>query len=70
LPKAGFSSLTIGDIVYDKWYDFHNARKKNFSEIGISSLSGLISLILDCVSKQDGAKLTEIIQMEEDKVEN
>jgi len=66
IPKEGFTTLTIGDIVYDKWHDFHQTRKKNLSVIGIGSLSGLISLILDCVSKQDGKKLTEIIQMEED----
>ncbi|MBL4817966.1 MAG: hypothetical protein JKY15_01865 [Deltaproteobacteria bacterium] len=69
MPKPGFTTLTIGDIVYDKWHDFHQARKRNFSVMGIGSLSGLISLILDCVSKQDGKKLTEIIHMEADKIE-
>ncbi len=68
LPKPGFTSLTIGDIVYDKWHEFHAARKKNFSVMGVSSLSGLISLILDSVAKQNGAKLTEIITMEIDKI--
>ena len=68
MPKPGFTSLTIGDIIYDKWYAFHQERKKNFSIIGISSLSGLISLILDCVDKQNGVKLTEIIQMEKDPI--
>lgn len=68
MPKPGFTSITIGDIVYDKWYDFHVARKNNFKIIGINSLSGLISVILDCTSKQDGVKLTEIIQMEPDKI--
>lgn len=68
MPKEGWTSLTIGDIIYDKWFDFHAKRKKNFSVIGISSLSGLISLILDSVDKKDGAALTKIIEMETDEI--
>lgn len=66
MPKEGFQSLTIGDIVYDKWHSFHEQRKNNFKLIGINSLSGLMTVILNAVSKQNGAKLTEIIQMEKD----
>jgi len=66
MPKKGFQSLTIGDIVYDKWHSFHEQRKNNFKIICINSLSGLMTVILDAVSKQNGTKLTEIIQMGKD----
>ena len=68
MPKEGFSSLTIGDVVYDGWYDFYKTRKNNFKNKGISGLSGLISGILDHVSKLDGAWLTDIIQTPIDEV--
>ena len=68
MPKEGYQSLTIGDIVYDKWHSFHTQRKNNFKLIGINSLSGLMTVILDAVSKQNGTKLTEIIQMGKDHV--
>ena len=66
MPKPGFTSITIGDVVYDKWHDFYTSRKDNFRLIGINSISALISVILESVSKMDGQRLTEIIQTRED----
>lgn len=66
MPAPGFTSLTIGDKIYDEWHTFFEARKFNLSKKGITSLSGLISGILDHVKKIDGVWLSDIVLTEED----
>lgn len=68
MPKEGYTSLTIGDAVYDSWHEFYESRKNNFRKQGINSLSGLISGILYHVMKQDGSWLTEVIFTPEDGI--
>jgi len=67
LPKEGWTSLTIGDKIYDSWHDFFEVRKTNLNKKGITSISGLTSGILAHVMKLDGNWLTDIIQTEEDE---
>ena len=66
MPKEGFTSLTVGDVVYDRWHNFFEVRKNNFKNKGVGSLSGLISGILDHVSKLDGVWLSDIIHTPKD----
>ena len=46
MPKAGFKSITITDVAYDRFQNKYKKNKERLNLKGISSFSGYISYIM------------------------
>ena len=53
LPKEGFKSITVSEVVYDK---FHNVYQKNKNELvmkGVNSFAGYVTYMLEEMMQKD-----------------
>ena len=73
MPKPGFKSITVSEIVYDKFYDVYQKSKDDLVMKGVNSFSGYVTFMLEEMMAKDKtfaryAPKFEKISIEDDRV--
>lgn len=55
MPKTGFKSITINEIVYDKFYQIFFDSKERLAMKGVNSFSGYVTSCLEELMRKDEA---------------
>ncbi len=65
MPKAGFKSITVNEIIYNKFYQIFFDQKEKLSMKGVNSFSGYVTFCLEEMMRKDEtfAKFTPKIEM-------
>ena len=63
MPKIGFKSITIAEIVYNRFYNAYKTKKNEFALKGINSFTGYITYMLEN-SMQKNDNLVDIPRLE------
>ncbi len=53
MPKAGFKSITVNEIVYDKFYQIFFDQKEKLVMKGVNSFSGYVTFCLEDMMRKD-----------------
>jgi len=53
LPKEGFKSITVSEIVYDKFFDVYQKNKQDLVMKGVNSFSGYVTYMLEEMMQKD-----------------
>ena len=53
MPKEGFKSITVSEIVYDKFFDVYQKSKNELLLKGVNSFSGYITYMLEETMQKD-----------------
>jgi len=53
LPKEGFKSITVSEIVYDKFFDVYQKNKEDLLLKGVNSFSGYVTYMLEETMQKD-----------------
>jgi len=53
MPKPGFKSITISEVVYDKFNQTYLKNKDELTMKGVNSFAGYDTYLLDDVMKKD-----------------
>ncbi len=53
LPKAGFKSITVNEIIYDKFYQIFFDQKQKLALKGVNSFSGYVTHCLEEMMRKD-----------------
>ncbi len=53
MPKEGFKSITVSEIVYDKFFDAYQKTKNELILKGVNSFSGYITYMLEETMQKD-----------------
>jgi len=65
LPKAGFKSITVNEIIYNKFYQIFFDQKEKLAMKGVNSFSGYVTFCLEEMMRKDEtfSKFTPKIEM-------
>ena len=65
MPKAGFKSITVNEIIYNKFYQIFFDQKEKLAMKGVNSFSGYVTFCLEDMMKKDEtfSKFTPKIEM-------
>ena len=53
MPKPGFKSITISEVVYDKFNQTYQKNKDELTMKGVNSFAGYVTYLLEDVMKKD-----------------
>ena len=53
MPKTGFKSFTISEVVYDKFNQVYQKNKDDLTMKGVNSFAGYVTYLLEDVMKKD-----------------
>ena len=53
MPKPGFKSITISEVVYDKFNQVYQKNKDELTMKGVNSFAGYVTYLLEDVMKKD-----------------
>ena len=53
MPKAGFKSITVNELVYDKFYQIFFDQKEKLAMKGVNSFSGYVTHCLEEMMRKD-----------------
>ncbi len=53
MPKVGFKSITVKELVYDKFYQIFFDQKEKLAMKGVNSFAGYITFCLEEMMKKD-----------------
>ena len=73
MPKEGFKSITVSEIVYNKFFDVYQKNKEDLLMKGVNSFSGYVTYMLEEMMQKDKtfakyAPKIEKISVDEDRV--
>ncbi|MBM2851721.1 MAG: hypothetical protein HW420_268 [Candidatus Nitrosotenuis sp.] len=73
MPKAGFKSITVSEVVYDRFFDVFEKNKPDLTMKGINSFSGYVTYMLEQTMQKDKtfaryAPKLEKIAIDDDRV--
>ena len=73
MPKAGFKSITVSEIVYDKFQDVYQKNKQDLAMKGVNSFSGYVTYMLEEMMQKDStfaryAPKIEKILVDDDRI--
>ncbi len=73
MPKEGFKSITVSEIVYNKFFDVYQKNKQDLVMKGVNSFSGYVTYMLEEMMQKDKtfakyAPKIEKISVDEDRV--
>jgi len=73
LPKEGFKSITVTELVYSKFFDVYQKNKQDLLMKGVNSFSGYVTYMLEEMMQKDKtfakyAPKIEKISVDEDRV--
>ncbi len=47
MPKPGFKSITVSEVIYEKYYTIYEKNKEQLKIVGVESFSGYITNVLN-----------------------
>ncbi len=53
MPKEGFKSITVSEIVYNKFFDVYQKNKEDLLMKGVNSFSGYVTYMLEEMMQKD-----------------
>jgi len=53
MPKAGFKSITVNELIYDKFYQIFFDQKEKLAMKGVNSFSGYVTFCLEEMMRKD-----------------
>jgi len=73
MPKEGFKSITVSEIVYDKFFDVYQKNKHELTMKGVNSFAGYVTYLLEQTMQKDKtfakyAPKLEKISIDDDRV--
>ncbi len=73
MPKEGFKSITVSEVVYSKFFDVYQKNKQDILMKGVNSFSGYVTYMLEEMMQKDKtfakyAPKIEKISVDEDRV--
>ncbi len=73
MPKEGFKSITVSEVVYDKFHDVYQKNKNELLMKGVNSFAGYVTYMLEEMMQKDKtfakyAPKIEKISVDEDRV--
>jgi hypothetical protein len=73
LPKEGFKSITVSEVVYSKFFDVYQKNKEDLLMKGVNSFSGYVTYMLEEMMQKDKtfakyAPKIEKISVDDDRV--
>ncbi len=73
MPKDGFKSITVSEIVYNKFYDVYQKNKQELTMKGVNSFAGYVTYMLEETMQKDKtfakyAPKLEKVSVDEDRV--
>ena len=73
MPKEGFKSITVSEIVYSKFFDVYQKNKQDLLMKGVNSFSGYVTYMLEEMMQKDKtfakyAPKIEKISVDEDRI--
>ncbi|MEE9563403.1 MAG: hypothetical protein V3V69_00550 [Nitrosopumilaceae archaeon] len=73
MPKEGFKSITVSEVVYSKFFDVYQKNKEDLLMKGVNSFSGYVTYMLEEMMQKDKtfakyAPKIEKISVDEDRV--
>ncbi|MCH7941154.1 MAG: hypothetical protein IH842_04235 [Thaumarchaeota archaeon] len=73
MPKEGFKSITVSEIVYNKFFDVYQKNKEDLLMKGVNSFSGYVTYMLEEMMQKDKtfakyAPKIEKISVDEDRI--
>ncbi len=73
MPKDGFKSITVSEIVYNKFYDVYQKNKQELTMKGVNSFAGYVTYMLEETMQKDKtfakyAPKLEKVSIDEDRV--
>ncbi|HEU04176.1 MAG TPA: hypothetical protein ENH95_03540 [Nitrosopumilus sp.] len=73
MPKEGFKSITVSEVVYSKFFDVYQKNKQDLLMKGVNSFSGYVTYMLEEMMQKDKtfakyAPKIEKISVDEDRV--
>ena len=73
MPKEGFKSITVSEVVYSKFFDVYQKNKQDLLMKGVNSFSGYVTYMLEEMMQKDKtfakyAPKIEKISVDDDRV--
>ncbi len=73
MPKEGFKSITVSEVVYSKFFDVYQKNKQDLLMKGVNSFSGYVTYMLEEMMQKDKtfakyAPKIEKISVDEDRI--
>ncbi len=73
MPKDGFKSITVSEIVYNKFFDVYQKNKQELTMKGVNSFAGYVTYMLEETMQKDKtfakyAPKLEKVSIDEDRV--
>ena len=53
MPKEGFKSITVSEVVYSKFFDVYQKNKQDLLMKGVNSFSGYVTYMLEEMMQKD-----------------
>ncbi|TSA16391.1 MAG: hypothetical protein D4R72_06850 [Nitrosopumilales archaeon] len=53
MPKAGFKSITVSEVVYNKFHDVYKKNRDDLAMKGINSFAGYITFMMEDLMQKD-----------------
>lgn len=53
MPKIGFKSITVSEIIYDKFQEVYQKNKQSLAMKGVNSFSGYVTYMLEEMMQKD-----------------
>lgn len=53
MPKAGFKSITVSEVVYNKFHDVYKKNKAELAMKGVNSFAGYITFMMEDLMQKD-----------------
>ncbi len=53
MPKEGFKSITVSEVVYSKFFDVYQKNKEDLLMKGVNSFSGYVTYMLEELMQKD-----------------
>ena len=53
MPKSGFKSITVNEIIYDKFYQIFFDQKEKLAMKGVNSFAGYVTFCLEEMMRKD-----------------
>lgn len=70
MPKEGFKSITVTELVYKNFYDVYSENKADLAMKGVNSFSGYVTYLLEEMMQKDKTFARHAPKLEKISVDN
>ncbi len=70
MPKAGFKSITVSEVVYNKFHDVYKKNRDDLAMKGINSFAGYITFMMEDLMQKDATFARDAPKLEKISVDD